>query len=57
MLGEVMPMRVKAPFFMFCAMVMEHLRRWFANLNKMEVGAVITVMAVKKWRKPVSLRP
>jgi hypothetical protein len=56
MLEKVMPMRVKALFFMLCAMVREHLRRWFGNLNKVEVGAVITVMAVEKWHKPVSLR-
>ena len=52
MLGKVMPMR--ACFFMLSTMMIGHLGRWFGNLNKVEVGSVITVMAVEKWRKPVS---
>jgi hypothetical protein len=56
MLRKVMSMRVKACFFRLSTMVMGHLRRWFGNLNKVEVRAVITMMAVEKWRKPVSLR-
>jgi len=56
MLGKLMPMRMNACFFMFSTMVIEHLRCWLRNLNKVEVMTAITMMAVEKCCKPVSLR-
>jgi hypothetical protein len=49
-------MPMKACFSMISTMVMKHLRRWFGSLNEVKVRTVITMMAVEKWRKPVSLR-
>jgi hypothetical protein len=48
MLGKVMSMRLKAFFSMLSTLLMQHIGRWFGNLNKVEVRTVITMMAVEK---------